>query len=133
MFRLLFLFALLLTSLVAWPTISSTDKGTRDPLTRTHDAAVADAERIGPLVQKRFALYAAMQRCGQADNQYIFNFTKERFGPSERFLLEKAAYAGWEEGGARAATDSSPCAAAIDRLRAADDALLAQAELLPDR
>ena len=94
MFRLLFLFAFLL----AFPTLSSTDHGARDPLDRPHDAARADAERIGPLVQKRFALYAAMQRCGQSDNQYVFNFTKERFEPSERFVLEKAAYAGWQEG-----------------------------------
>ena len=128
MFRLLFLFAFQL----AWPTTSSTDHGARDPLTHAHDQAVADAERISPLVQKRFALYAAMQRCGQADNQYAFNFTLARFKPSERFVLQKAAFAGWEEGGARA-DEASPCAAAVDRLRAADDALLAQAELLPER
>ena len=127
MFRLLFLFIFLL----AWPTASSTDHGARDPLTRAHDAALDDASRISPLVQKRFALYAAMQRCGTLDNQYVFNFTLKRFKPSERFVLEKAAFAGWEEGGRE--NDTGSCEAAIDGLRAADNALLAQAELLPDR
>ena len=129
MFRLMFLFAFVLV----WPTVSSTDHGARDPLSHPHDVAVADAERLGPLVRKRFALYAAMQRCGQTDNQYIYNFTKAHFQPGERLVLEKAATAGWEEGDARAASETGPCDVAVDRLRAADDALLSQAELLPER
>lgn len=129
MFRLLFLFAFLL----AWPTASSTDHGARDPLTHSHDAAVADALRMGPLIQKRFALWAAMERCGQTDNEYAFNFTLRRFKPSERFILQKAAVAGWAEGGARAPTETGSCDVAVDQLNAADDTLLAQAELLPDR
>ena len=124
---------LVLLSCLAWPVTSSTDLGARDPLTPIHDIAFADAERISPLIEKRFALLAAMERCNLSDDQYAFNVTLDRFAPSERYILQKAAYAGWSEGEARAASEAGSCESAIDRLREADDALLAQAELLPLR
>ena len=124
---------LVLLPCLAWPVTSSTDAGARDPLTPVHDVAFADAQRISPFVEKRFALFAAMQRCGASDNQFAYNFTLDRFAPSERYIVQKAAYAGWSEGAARAASETGSCDAATDRLREADDALLAQAELLPPR
>ena len=126
MFRLLILFALM-----AWPVASSTDTGARDPLTSSHEEAFADAQRLSPLVEKRFTLAAAVKRCEMSDNHYAFDFALDKFKTSERFILEKAAFAG-ATSGAGAAKDSS-CPTAVDRLRSADNDLLAQAELLPSR
>lgn len=123
---------LIVVLLLAWPIKASTDAGARDPLTQSHERAFADAQRLSPLVQKRFALYAAMARCDHADNRYAYELARDRFAQSERFILEKAAAAGRAEGEAEAAAgDAGPCAAAVDRLRAADNDLITKAELLP--
>ena len=124
---------LILLPCLAWPVNASTDAGARDPLTNAHERAFADAQRISPLVQKRFALYAAMARCDHADNRYAYEFALDRFERSERFILEKAAEAGRIEGEAQAASASGPCAVAVDRLRAADNEIIAKVELLPPR
>ena len=126
MSRLLFLFVFM-----AWPVVSSTDHGARDPLTTSHERAFADAQRLSPLVEKRFTLAAAVSRCDLSDNHYAFDVALDKFDTSERFILQKAAETG-AASGAEAAADSS-CPAAVDRLRNADDDLLAKAELLPSR
>ncbi len=122
---------LFLLVFMAWPVVSSTDTGARDPLTRSHDRAYADAQLLSPLVERRFALAAAVARCQMSDNHYAFDFALDKFKTSERFILQKAAEAGTANG-AQAATDAS-CSAAVDRLRNADNDLLAKAELLPSR
>ena len=122
---------LIVVLLLAWPVKASTDAGARDPLTQSHERAFADAERMSPLVQNRFALYAAMARCDHADNHYAYEFVLRHFASSERFILEQAAAAGNAEGEARAARETGPCTVAVDQLRAADNDLMAKAELLP--
>ena len=124
---------LIIAPLLAWPVNASTDAGARDPLTNSHERAFADAEQMRPLVQKRFALAAAMTRCDHADNTYAYDFVLDKFAPSERFILEKAADAGRTEATASVASEAGPCPAAIDRLKAADNDLMTKGELLPTR
>ena len=126
MFRLL-----ILLPLMAWPVVSSTDTGARDPLTSSHERAFADAQRLSPLVARRFTLAAAVTRCEMSDNHFAFDFALDKFGRSERFILQKAAETGAANGAA--AATAAACPAAVDRLRSADNDLLAKAELLPSR
>ena len=125
MFRMLFLLAFL-----AWPISAFTDVGSRDPLTNSHEIAFTNAKRLSPLVEKRFTLFAAMTHCDYADNQYAYNLALNKFGRSERYILERAANAGWAAGAARDMAVGE-CEVAVDRLRTADNDLIARAELLP--
>ena len=122
---------LLLIAFLSYPVLASTDAGTRDPLTKSHDVAFENANRISPLVKQRFTLYAAVARCDYTDNQYAFNFALHKFGGSEQWILWKAAHEGWAAGKGTTVSDG-PCDEAIDQLRAADDSLLAWAETLPN-
>ena len=106
------------------------------PLLEHRTVASDQTSRISDAVRQRFELDRAVAKCSFAENLYAYRTLLARFTGPTKGLLEAAADAGRnsETFGPTRPVDladrAKTCAKSVDRLRAADDRLLALSETI---
>ena len=91
--------------------------------------------RISEAVRARFALDGEAAKCNMSENLYAYRALLDHCSGATRQLVEAAAEAGRNAGrmgvyGPLLPQSDQACTVAVDRLRAADDELLAMSEVM---
>ena len=115
---------------------SSLEDGAGRPLLEHRTVASEPMTRISAAVRKRFELDHAVAECSFTENLYAYRTLLDHFTGATKGLIEAAADAGrhTEVYGPTKPLDAvardTACAKAVDRLRVADDRLLALSETI---